>query len=331
LSNQGHNVCSPRCEPISCSSPGLEKVSRQFSMTKKIDTTLLEIFVSAVDNKSLTRAGMELNLVVSAISKRIGELERYVGKSLLRRSGRGIEPTAAGELLYLHAKSILRSLQAADQALASFNDSGVRKIRLLANQTTIVQSLPQQIASYLSQTQDTSIDLIEGRSMDIPAAISAGEADVGIYHGQHPAAGVLSYPYRKDRMALIVPQGHPLQVRSSVYFEEVLDYPLLGVFPRYTLDQFLELAGPSLSRPPKVVLSVSNVEARCHMVKEGVGIAMVPEDIAMRYVANLGLGMIRINDSWAERQFFGCIRAADANDRYAHRLLHHLCSKRCVA
>jgi DNA-binding transcriptional LysR family regulator len=300
-------------------------------MTKKIDTNLLEIFVSAVDNKSLTRAGIELNLVVSAISKRIGELERYVGKSLLRRSGRGIEPTAAGELLYLHAKSILRSLRVADQALASFNDNGVRKIRLLATQTTIVQSLPQQIAAYLLQSQETSIYLIESRSVDIPATVSAGEADIGIYHAQYPAASVLSYPYRRDRTALIVPKGHPLQGRSSVYFEEVLDYPLLGAFPRYTLDQFLELAGPSLSRPPKVVFSVSNFEARCHMVKEGLGVAMMPEDIATRYVANLGLRMIRINDSWAERQFFGCIRAADANDHYAHRLLHHLCGKPFVA
>jgi DNA-binding transcriptional LysR family regulator len=295
-------------------------------MTKKINTALLEIFVSAVEKKSLTQAGIELNLVVSAVSKRIGELEQHVGKALLRRHGRGIMPTPAGELLYLHAKSILRSLHAADEALAEFGNNGLRKIRLVASQTTIVQRLPSQIASYMSGAKDTSIDLIEGRSADIPAMVGAGDADVGIYHAQYPAAGVLSYPYRKDRVALVVPKGHPLEHRKAIFFEEALDYPLLGPLPRYSLDHFLQLAGASVSRPPVVMFSVSNFEARCHMVKEGVGLAMLPEDIAQRYVSFLGLGLLRIEDRWAERQFYGCIREADVDSSYVRGLLMHLCA-----
>jgi DNA-binding transcriptional LysR family regulator len=294
-------------------------------MMKKLDTHLLEIFVSVVEKKSLTHAGVEMNLVVSAISKRINELERHVGKSLLKRHGRGIVPTDAGELLYLHAKSILRSLRAASEALAEFGNNGIRKIRLLANQTTIVQSLPAQIASYLAETKNTSIDLIEGHSVDIPATVSDGDADVGIYHAKYPAAGVLSYPYRKDRVGLVVPKGHPLEARRAIFFEEALDYPLLGGFPRHSLDLFLELAGDSVSRPPNVVFSVSNFEARCHMVKEGVGIAMLPEDIAVRYISNLGLGMVRIEDPWAERQFYGCMREPEAEGGPASSLLMHLC------
>lgn len=172
-------------------------------MNKKLDTHLLEIFVAVVEGKSLTKAGVDMHLVVSAISKRMDELERHVGKALLKRHGRGIAPTAAGELLYLHAKRILKSLRAADQALAEFDSSGVRKIRLLANQTSIVQSLPAEIARFLSSRANTSIELTEGHSADIPAAVQEGHADVGIYHAQHPAPGVLSWPYRQDRVGLV--------------------------------------------------------------------------------------------------------------------------------
>lgn len=294
-------------------------------MTKKLDTHLLEIFVAVVERKSLTQAGVDMNLVVSAISKRMDELERHVGRTLLRRHGRGIAPTAAGDLLYLHAKRILRSLRAADEALAEFDSSGVRKIRLLSNQTSIVQSLPAQIAAFLASHPNTSIDLTEGRSADIPAMVHDGHADVGIYHALHPAAGVLSCPYRQDRIGLVVPAGHPLAARRQVVFEEALDYPLVGAFPRHSLDRFMELAGNSLSRPPTVVLSVSNFEARCHMVKEGVGIAMVPEDIARRYIGPLGLELVRIGDAWAQRQFHACMREPGAGDSHAGKLLNHLC------
>jgi DNA-binding transcriptional LysR family regulator len=62
------------------------------------------------------------------------------------------------------------------------------------------------------------------------------------------------------------------------------------------------------------------------MVKEGVGVAMLPEDIAQRYVSFLGLGLLRIEDRWAERQFYGCIREADADSSYVRGLLMHLCA-----
>jgi len=294
-------------------------------MTKKLDTHLLEIFVAAIERKSLTQAGVDMHLVVSAISKRMDELERHVGKALIRRHGRGIEPTAAGELLYLHAKRILKSLRAADQALAEFDSSGVHKIRLLANQTSIVQSLPAEIARFLASHANTSIELTEGHSADIPAMVHEGHADVGIYHAQHPAPGVLSWPYRQDRVGLVVPAGHPLAARRQVLFEEALDFPLVGAFPRHSLDRFLELAGNSLSRPPTVVLSVSNFEARCHMVRHGVGIAMVPEDIARRYTGGLGLELVQIADAWARRQFYACMREPEAGDSHAANLLAHLC------
>ena len=55
-------------------------------MTKKLDTHLLEIFVSVVERKSLTQAGRDMHLVVSAVSKRMDELERHVGRTLLKRA-----------------------------------------------------------------------------------------------------------------------------------------------------------------------------------------------------------------------------------------------------
>jgi DNA-binding transcriptional LysR family regulator len=294
-------------------------------MTRKLDTHLLEIFVAVIERKSLTQAGLDMHLVVSAISKRMDELERHVGKTLLKRHGRGIAPTAAGELLFLHAKRILRSLRAADEALAEFDSSGVHKIRLLSNQTSIVQDLPAQIAAFLDNHANTSIELSEGHSADIPAMVHEGHADVGIYHAEHPAAGLRSCAYRQDRIGLVVPAGHGLASRKSVRFEEALDFPLVGSFPRHSLDRFLELAGSSISRPPTVVLSVSNFEARCHMVRHGIGIAMLPEDVALRYIGMLGLNLVRIEDAWAARQFYVCTREPGTGENHAGALQAHLC------
>ena len=61
------------------------------------------------------------------------------------------------------------------------------------------------------------------------------------------------------------------------------------------------------------------------MVRHGVGIAMLPEDIARRYIGALGLELVQIADAWARRQFYACMREPEAGDSHAANLLGHLC------
>ena len=275
---------------------------------RRLDIPALEIFVAAVEEKSLSKAAERENLVTSAVSKRITELERQLGKALLIRHGRGVEPTPAGTLLYQRAKAIVRNVQLTEEAISGFASDGLAKIRLAANPSTILQFLPTQIATYLAKAPDTRIDLLESHSYDIPRMVADGSADMGIYHSAHPAPGVASYPYLTDRVGLVVPQGHPLAVKKSLFLEEALDYDLLGYFPRHSLEAFLALTYQSLSRPPNVKIQVSNFEARCHMVRAGLGIAVVPERIARAYLADLRLELLQLEDPWAIRQFHVCVR-----------------------
>lgn len=236
---------------------------------KKLDVSTLEIFIAAVEERSLSRAAERENLVTSSVSKRITELEEYLKKPLFLRHGQGVEPTPAGTLLYQHAKSILRNIKFTENLISEFDTDGLAKVRLMANPSTILQFLPADMAEFLSKNTNTSIDLIESHSYDIPRLIIEDQADIGIYHADQPATGVISYLYKKDRVGLVVPNGHPLSTRKELYLEETLDFDLLGYFPRHSLASFLSYVGTTVSRPPNVKLQVSNFEARCRMIQEG--------------------------------------------------------------
>jgi len=291
---------------------------------KKLDIPSLEAFVAAVEEKSLSRAAQRENLVTSAISKRITDLEQHLDKTLLSRHGRGVEPTPAGMLLYQHAKSILRNLRLTENLIHEFANDGKAQLRLLANPSTILQFLPQQMAAYLKSHSRLRIDLVECHSYDVPRLIAEDSGDIGIYHADQPATGVVSYPYKQDRVGLVVPNGHPLAQRQSLFLEEALEYDLLGYFPRHSLDSFLAYVEPSLSRPPNVNLQVSNFEARCRMIMEGLGIGVVPEKIAANYLQPMGLQLLHLEDSWAQRQFYVCVKAIDAQQPLIRELLDAL-------
>jgi DNA-binding transcriptional LysR family regulator len=291
---------------------------------KRINTADLEIFVSAVEETSFSRAAERNDLVTSAVSKRIAELERRFGKALLVRHGRGVEPTPAGALLYRQAKALLRSAQLVEESIEGFDAGGLPKIRLAANPSTILQFLPVPLARYLATRPDVRLDLLESHSYDVPRMIVDGDADIGIYHAAHLAPGVVSYRYRHDRVGLVVPRGHPLAAKNELFLEEALDYEFLGNFPRHSLDSFLALADRSLSRPPNVKMQVSNFEARCVMIREGLGIAIVPELIARRYLADMDLVLLRLKDEWAQRQFYVCVRDALSMSQPVSELLDYL-------
>lgn len=290
----------------------------------RLDIASLEIFVAAVDEKSLSRAAERENVVTSAASKRVAELERRVGTTLLRRHGRGVEPTPAGAMLYQRAKAVLRSLRLAEDAITAFSPQGAPKIRLAANRSTIVQFLPAEIAAFLRREPATNIDLLERTSGDIPRLVIEGEADLGIYHAIVPSPGVASYPYHEDRHVLIVPAGHRLAGREAVFLEEAIDDEFIGYFPRYSYEAFLEVAQRSLSRPLTVRLQVTDFEARCRMVAEGLGIAMIPERIGRAHMKTLGLVQVPLRDEWARRQLYVCVRDEGSLAPAAAALLKHL-------
>src|ERR1700728_782055 len=67
----------------------------------------LECFVTLADELHFGRAAARLHVGTSALSKRIGELERRLGVRLFDRTSRGVRLTPAGESLLGQAQLAL--------------------------------------------------------------------------------------------------------------------------------------------------------------------------------------------------------------------------------
>jgi DNA-binding transcriptional LysR family regulator len=84
-------------------------------------------FEAAARTLSFTKAGGELNLTQSAVSRQIQQLEERLGLKLFERRTRSLRLTEGGELLY----------RATEDALSRLHDTA-RKLRASANAKTIV-------------------------------------------------------------------------------------------------------------------------------------------------------------------------------------------------
>jgi DNA-binding transcriptional LysR family regulator len=90
----------------------------------------LNVFVKAVELKSISAAGRHLRLSAAAASHRIQQLEEQVGVRLLHRTTRSLQPTEAGRIFYDHALGVLEAVEKArsSMAVASGTPSGSLRV-----------------------------------------------------------------------------------------------------------------------------------------------------------------------------------------------------------
>ena len=77
----------------------------------------LHCFMLVYESRSFSRAADNLDTVQSMVSTRIQRLETFVGAPLFVRLHRGVVSTEKGEVLYQHAKRVLRDVADLEDAL----------------------------------------------------------------------------------------------------------------------------------------------------------------------------------------------------------------------
>lgn len=98
-----------------------------------LDVTTLRLLVAVCELRNIARAAQREHIVDSAVSKRIAQLEDAVGVPLLERGRRGALPTAAGEALLAHARSILFTRERIESDVLAFAGSILGHVRILAS------------------------------------------------------------------------------------------------------------------------------------------------------------------------------------------------------
>lgn len=86
------------------------------------DLNTIKIFARVVEIQSFTQAAAELELTKSTVSRKVAELERYLGVKLLTRSTRQLVLTAEGDTFYRSCSHILELLQQSELEVTASHD-----------------------------------------------------------------------------------------------------------------------------------------------------------------------------------------------------------------
>ncbi|HEX2117382.1 MAG TPA: LysR family transcriptional regulator, partial [Alphaproteobacteria bacterium] len=149
---------------------------------RDLDLTSLRLWVAVCDHRNIARAAEAEHITASAISKRITQMETALGRPLLTRGRRGVEPTPAGYALLEHARTMLFTLERIESDVAAGGGGLSGYVRMLATPSAIAEALLDDVAAFMKapRNRGVKVDIEERLTRDIVGALRDGVASIGI-------------------------------------------------------------------------------------------------------------------------------------------------------
>jgi DNA-binding transcriptional LysR family regulator len=146
------------------------------------DLRELRYFVAVAEELSFTRAAERLHVSQSALSAAVRQLEVRVGVTLLHRTTRKVDLTAAGRTLLAHARVVLKASASLDGALRVHRSGGRLRIGIFAHGAGAL-TLPI-LQAFEAEHPDVEVDVSDVSPVTLVTALVDGRLDVVLAHGE---------------------------------------------------------------------------------------------------------------------------------------------------
>lgn len=266
-----------------------------------MDINQLEVLVIVARERSFSRAAEALGRTQPAVSQAIRRLEQEIGESLFDRSSKDGTLTPAGEVLLEYGRQMINLRRTAENAIREMRDLLQGKVTISANEHTVFYLLPV-IQEFRKRYPLIKIEVQRGVASRIPKEITAREVELGVISFAPNDPSLKSVAVLTDELTLIVSPEHPLAARSSVSVKD------LGK------ETFIAHNAPSPYRAKvietfekhrtklNIAVELPSLEAIKILVRQGVGIALVPRLTAEADIASGRLRGLAVKEMRLERK-----------------------------
>lgn len=242
---------------------------------------LLRYFIAVAEELHFGRAAQRLRVAQPGLSQQIKVLETALGAPVLERTSRQVRLTPAGDLLLTEARRLLAEAERAVDRVRRVARGEAGRITVAAIGSATYAVVPRLLREQRARYPDVELVL---REMSTPAqvhALRAGEIDIGFLRLPADTADLSTHTVREDRMAIMVPEGHPLARRRRIPLRALAREPLIlfPAAPRPSWADTVVAACRESGFEPIVAQEAMESATVVSFVAAGVGVAPVPEGL----------------------------------------------------
>lgn len=245
----------------------------------KMDPRKLLYFAEIIEQGSLQKAAMVLNVSQPALSKSMKRLEIELNLKLFDRGSYGVVPTPGGELIYAHAKLIRTEMELAEKRLrGKIENSNLITIGVLPSLASNV--IPLAVAKWKNDYPLTLLRVIEKKQVELILGLLRGEFDFIIGQTEFFDVSVDGLKQRvlfRDSLCIFAKPDHDLFKLEKLGWSDLARYPwvcpMIAWPQRAILESLVTAEGID---PPQQLVECGSIEFIKTLVSTSNHLAMLP-------------------------------------------------------
>jgi len=250
----------------------------------------MQYFLCLAEEKNVTRAARQLNIVQPALSMQIAKLEAELGQKLFDRSVQGMTLTSAGEALLRLTAPIVRDAEHARQEMAQLGGriSGRVSVGLI---TSVAQSImARSSATVASRYPEITLSACEGYTETLVDWVNTGQLDFALINVPRRRTPLAAHHVMDEEMVLACGKKGSIQPPAKLRFDRIADFDLVLPSKRHGLRLILDEHAAAVGIDLRPRLELDTLPALCDVIAT-TNFATVLPTIALRQ--SLAAGTIR--------------------------------------
>lgn len=236
----------------------------------------LRALLTIAETGSFVAAAMRLGISQSSLSHAIGDLEEELKLRLLERSRQGTQPTAAGQRILIHARQIFVSLDSICAEAANLTGLLSGRVRIGSVPSTALAFMPRLIAQIANEYPKIEFLLLEEPSQGMQKLVEWLDGNmIDLALLELPMHGLHVVPLMRDELCAIVSASSSLARLKKISIPDLARESF--IMSRYNSERLIWNAYAERKCSPAVRFEVQDIGTLVSMVREGLGISIVPK------------------------------------------------------
>lgn len=242
-----------------------------------MDIKQLRYFVTISDQLSYSKAAQKLHISQPSLSNAIKNLEREVGSPLLERSTRKIELTDAGKILYEKSILLLSQMNILKKEMEEVKLTGSGEL-IIGMIESVKHWIPKVIHDYQGRFPTINIKLIEVLSgKAVKDSLRKYHTHLIITNQYIREEDFESFPLYDERLVLVMHRDHRLAEKESIHLKELEGEPFIISKVGFQTREDILTAFKLEQAAPKIKFEIERFETALSLVRENLGITIIPE------------------------------------------------------
>lgn len=240
----------------------------------------LKYFLKLAEELSFVRAADKLFISQPPLSRQIKELETELGAILFERNNKRVILTEAGKYYQKEIQELVQNLERINRTTKKISENQSGEYRIAYVSSTFSGDISKLIQFLSSQYPYVNFRLYEVPTVKQIAALEEGKIDFGIIRAPLHSPKIDSQLWFKDSFSLVFNRNNynispeeeleKLNEATFVFFNKQ--------YAPYFYDALLQICA-QYGFNPKVVHESNNISSIIQLVKNGLGISIVPTAI----------------------------------------------------